>query len=1356
MQQLDPDQEILRSKIAQWKARLADTGKSNPLIKFRHDGPRSLEILVEKQGELDPLLLKNESLPFQMEDAEITASGSKITKKPGNQIVTRQSASERLKLLKTLRLKAKESIEERGVNSLFLAFGTLSWFDKDKTKEEDILQSPLILVPVELEKKSKQDIYHLKRSGEEIVLNPTLALKLKQTFGIDFPKEDTLEGKSCSELIEQIRNLVSEQKTWVVEDKIFLSLFSYAKASMVRDLIENEQRILDHPILQALSGDLTAYQSSRQEQIPASVLDNYVKPDRIFQVLDADSSQQVVIEAAKQGTSFVVQGPPGTGKSQTIVNMIAELVGSGKSVLLVAEKETALSVVYKRMDDCGLGHICLNLHHSSTKNKRKFVQDLSKSVFDVDQYLQNSSGSVHKKFFDEFVTSRQILNSYLDGLHTKENPLEKSAFELFGILLEFKRQNIPHTEVSLSNFRNWTPDNLSKADSLLCEIAKFKDYFYGLKSNIWKDSPLENYSLDFESQVDEEIENIRDAVDLARAINPKLSTILQALPVSNLESLEEVLNSLSYIAKAPMKLPDNWSGINVAEATSILNTLRENVQFLENNEPALQQRYSAELFSPNLPELSSRYSSYKMRFFDMLFNQQYRDDRSYLESIFKSQTKQSDDKFKADLTNAIKVQSIRYQLQQNDHPAKRTFGTLFDSDVSKQSDLFVLEQAVTWLKGIEKYSFADTVEQSIQSPGKRRELNQIIIEIGKSCDSFRRGFEFLGKHFDLCEIDVENLSYHQVKFDPLLNFLNIIEIDLADLQAWMEYQENVKSLARLGVKKKFLDAIRLMNLEAEQWFPVLERNVYQTCLNAILVAKPELKNFDIEVHERRIQAFSSLDFNQLEIAQDRLRSKHGENWQSWQTQSTAQSQLRQLKEENKKKRGHSTIRKMLNDSAKGIPELVKALKPCWMMSPLSVSQYIDPEIIHFDVLIFDEASQIRTEEVIPAIIRSDQVIVIGDRKQLPPTSFFTSGESDEDEEQDVESYESVLDECSTFMFERYLKWHYRSQDERLIAFSNLHFYDSQLVSFPNPMQNPELGVWFKHVPDGVYDRGGRRDNRREAEVVAEMALQHIKSSPNQSLGIIAFSKAQENAIQEQLEILYKKHPALEEFCRENSPQFFLKALENVQGDERDVILLSVGYGRDANGKLSLNFGPLNKRGGERRLNVAITRAKSKITLISSIRSGEIDRAGTSSEGVRIMCDYLSYAESGGSKLQGMSCQEGLHFDSPFEEDVYHALANHKALQNYIIRTQIGCSGYRIDLAVSHKDCPGEFILGIECDGASYHRSPTARDRDRLRQQILEKLGWKIHRIWSTKWFHSKSEQLEVLVANIEAMSKGQA
>lgn len=273
---------------------------------------------------------------------------------------------------------ARLSLEERGVNSLFLAFGTLTWYDKDKPDEA--LLSPLILAPVKLIKEPRQDVYKISILEEDVVLNPTLSLKLKQTFGIEFPEGEAIQEIPYSELITQIRELLSEQKTWRIQENVFLSLFSYAKAAMVRDIIQNEARILAHPILQAMSGDLSAYQVNYKEPLPASDLDSRVQPEQIFQILDADSSQQVVIEAAKAGSSFFVQGPPGTGKSQTIVNMIAELIGDGKSVLLVAEKDTALRVVYQRMVECGLNHLCLNLHHSGTTDKRKLIEDLSQTT----------------------------------------------------------------------------------------------------------------------------------------------------------------------------------------------------------------------------------------------------------------------------------------------------------------------------------------------------------------------------------------------------------------------------------------------------------------------------------------------------------------------------------------------------------------------------------------------------------------------------------------------------------------------------------------------------------------------------------------------------------------------------------------------------------------------------------------------------------------------------------------------------------------------------------------------------------------------------------------------------------------
>ncbi|MDJ0738058.1 MAG: AAA domain-containing protein [Nostocaceae cyanobacterium] len=692
---------------------------------------------------------------------------------------------------------------------------------------------------------------------------------------------------------------------------------------------------------------------------------------------------------------------------------------------------------------------------------------------------------------------------------------------------------------------------------------------------------------------------------------------------------------------------------------------------------------------------------------------------------------------------------MRNQLYKNDYSPRQNFGSLFSPEISTEAELKTIESTLTWLTELQKYSLShDSIQKIISSSTQKRNFANSVKKFELVYAQISEGLEFIQTHFDESNITNDDLPVIQIQLTELENFLKLAESQLPYFQEWLTYKDIYNKLENLGTKK-FLDMLSKSQIEPQLWFPILEKRIYQTCLDAILANKSELKNFNLEVHEQKIQEFAQLDSSQLNTARERLKSLHLQSWKNHEKASIIQAELPRLKKEVTKKRQHLPIRKLLNDKQKGIPNLVKAIKPCWMMSPLAVSQYIDADVIHFDVLIFDEASQLRTEDVIPAIIRADQVIVIGDNKQLPPTSFFANADSEEDLDDDDASYESVLDECWNFMFRHTLKWHYRSQDERLIAFSNKHFYDSQLVTFPNPVQNPDLGVRFKHVPDGVYDRGGRRDNRREAEDVAQLALEHFQRVPEQSLGIIAFSEAQADAIQEQLEILAKGYPDFDAFCNDSSPQFFLKALENVQGDERDAIILSVGYARDSQGKLSLNFGPLIKKGGERRLNVAVTRAKSKITLVSSIVAGDIDTTRTTSEGVRLLRDYLEYVPSGGERLEGNFYTDELQFDSPFEEDVYHSLS----AKGYTLRTQVGCSGYRIDLAVVNQNRSGEFLLGIECDGASYHSSPTARDRDRLRQQILERLGWKIHRIWSTDWFRNKPRQVSLLQEKIERLKQ---
>jgi len=447
-----------------------------------------------------------------------------------------------------------------------------------------------------------------------------------------------------------------------------------------------------------------------------------------------------------------------------------------------------------------------------------------------------------------------------------------------------------------------------------------------------------------------------------------------------------------------------------------------------------------------------------------------------------------------------------------------------------------------------------------------------------------------------------------------------------------------------------------------------------------------------------------------------------------------------LERESAKKRRIRPLREIFNETR----NMIFLLKPCFMMSPLSVSQYIDPEYLHFDVVIFDEASQIMPEEAVSCLMRADQAIIAGDTKQLPPTTFFEKfGDNITDDEYD-EDLESFLAEATSIFGKEYLKWHYRSKNEELIAFSNKKFYNNGLITFPPSSINEESGIEFVYVKDGVYDRGGSRKNLREAEEVAKIYKEIKEKYSNKSVGIIAFSIQQEEAIRNVLE----KEAVSIDLYDDSEDYTFIKNLETVQGDERDIVILSIGYGRDSEGKFICNFGPLNSKEGYKRLNVAITRARYKVFVVSSIEPEEIDESRLTSQGGKYLKHYLLYARDK-SFREMMRIQDNPTFDSPFEESVFNTLI----VEGFDIVTQVGSSSFRIDIAIKHPKKIGKFILGIECDGAQYHSSRFARDRDKVRQQILESLGWRLHRIWSTDWFRNPKREIEKIKEVVKKISE---
>jgi superfamily I DNA and/or RNA helicase/very-short-patch-repair endonuclease len=416
------------------------------------------------------------------------------------------------------------------------------------------------------------------------------------------------------------------------------------------------------------------------------------------------------------------------------------------------------------------------------------------------------------------------------------------------------------------------------------------------------------------------------------------------------------------------------------------------------------------------------------------------------------------------------------------------------------------------------------------------------------------------------------------------------------------------------------------------------------------------------------------------------------------------------------------------------------------MSPLSACQFIDPRKLRFDVVIFDEASQICPEDAVGAIMRGRQLVVVGDSKQLPPSRFFEKIEGDEDGE--VQDLESILDECATIgMPQKMLLWHYRSRNESLIAFSNAYYYENRLYTFPSAdLPGPSNGIEFVYVPDGVYERGGKRENKIEAKKVADLVFEQFKSHPEMSLGVVAFSEEQQLAILEVIEYQKKLKPEFQHYFDEGQEEsFFVKNLENVQGDERDVMFFSVGYGKDADGKVLMNFGPLNMEGGHRRLNVAITRARRSVKLISSMQPEEIDPS-SSSKGVILLRRYMEFARSRGERSAlGCDTKHEDEGERPLEDSIYEALTG----IGLTVHRNVGCSGYRVDMAVMDPEKKQRHILGIECDGASYAPGRTARDRDRLREDVLKGLGWNMHRMWARDWVEDRNRELRKIEALVE-------
>ena len=519
----------------------------------------------------------------------------------------------------------------------------------------------------------------------------------------------------------------------------------------------------------------------------------------------------------------------------------------------------------------------------------------------------------------------------------------------------------------------------------------------------------------------------------------------------------------------------------------------------------------------------------------------------------------------------------------------------------------------------------------------------------------------------------------------------------------------------------------------ESWTAAFDFAWLASTLDAACEQDPELRGFRGQTHSGFVEEFADLDEERIELASARVRRVHGERAVAAMNAHHDQELL--IRSETQRSRKHLPLRKLFAQAG----DVLTAVCPCWMASPLSVSQLLDGGKRYFDVVAFDEASQVLPEDAVCAILRGEKLVVAGDRNQLPPTTFFAASDDDLDSEEETgaaEGFESLLDLANAFLPSSYLDWHYRSRDESLIAFSNHYIYRDRLITFPGPGGTPAISHML--VTQQLGADGEEESCGAEVRRVVELVIEHARTRPLETLGIITMGIKHRDRVQGALDKALQDHTELDEFFDQaKHERYFVKNLESVQGDERDAIIITVGYGKDRAGNLPFRFGPLIPEGGRRRLNVAVTRARQRLTIVSSFSHLDMDlkrvRPGS---GVELLRNYLEYAASGGKRLGDATLSAVAPND--FEQDIQDALE----ARGLRLIPQLGASQYRIDIVAEHPRKPGRYVLAIECDGATYHSSNTARDRDRLRQHQLEALGWRFHRIWSTDWFMHKSEEVE--------------
>jgi very-short-patch-repair endonuclease len=1339
-------------RVDQWQRKLLDLTARNRLLHLP-ERSKHVPLVCKDPGSLEDLLAAGKTIRISpVPDFEAGGRDIELYQQSNKEDLIEQYAEKALesnevlsslpkKKLETdlidLYRKANTDMTEGGANTLFLALGFLKW--KKSAEDPRSYRAPLILLPVKLNRRSARSGVTMSVHEDEPRFNLTLLELLRQDFDLNIPGLDgelpeDASGIDVEGIWTRVRVAVKEIPGFEVTTETAIGTFSFSKYLMWKDLVDRREELSRNPVVKHLIERGEESYPEHSGFPKEDELDKVTSPANLFTPLPADSSQLAAVVASEAGCDFVLDGPPGTGKSQTIANMIVHNLLKGRRVLFVAEKMAALNVVYRRLKEKGLGDFCLEVHSHKT-SKLDILQQLDRA-WDV-------RGEVTEEEWKEETSRlkdlRDRLNLVCGRLH-HAHPNGMSVHRAIGLVTRDYGPTTPR--ISWSDGTTHTREEFEK----LREVAHRLD----LNLEAYCDSPSDfsiigqtEWSNGWQEKVLRLARALPKSVDTLTSARDRLQEALQiSLQIESDRGVELLVKMTCKALKTYGKDFVFAFGGDLADRLDAAGRFVEILGEYRELEGQLSVNYAEEAarkVEPN--ELDVAWSEAEDKFW-----------------ILASFGKKKVAKHLATTAGAstlpdVPADSPRFRrmkelLSEIDKMAPLLTGFPGYAELRSQTDQ--LARAVETAAGLKQCLslLAHTPDDLVSLKGAIRRLvvdaNELLGPDGavaaatdvveSALGDYREKF---AEFTELCAVsEADALTLVQVRESS--NAIDTNETRLRNWCAWRRARKEaiqlnlnplVKAIESGGLTKGDIDSAFLTGYA--KWFAA-----------HMIDSEPILREFVSVEHMDSIEEFRALDGRVAGLSVQYARAALAGRLPV-KVEVGRKDGYGILKHEIQKKRQHKPLRQLITEMG----DAFGLLAPCMLMSPLSIAQYLPVDLQLFDLVIFDEASQIAPWDAVGSIARAKQVVVAGDPRQMPPTNFFQRGTSDSAFDDNVgDDLESILDECLAVGIPRHnLSWHYRSRHESLIAFSNIRYYGGNLITFPSSETRESAVTWRK--VDGIYAKGRGRTNQVEAKAIVEETVKRLRDpdfrDSGQTIGIITLNTDQQALIEDLLDAARREHPEIESsFDQSLSEPVFVKNLETVQGDERDIIFLGVGYGptEPGAGTMSMNFGPLNRDGGERRLNVAVTRSRREMIVFSSFDPSMIDLNRTSARAVRDLKHFIEFAERGPRALG-----EAVHgsvggYDSPFEESVAQRLGE----TGWEVVPQVGVSRFRIDLGIVHPDRPGDFLVGVECDGATYHSASTARDRDKVRAAVLEGLGWTLLRVWSTDWFVDPQGELERL------------